>query len=182
MNISEFVKIYKGAIPPQLQKFLTKQLTDAEFVIHDYGKNHSKISNTNLLFRANFDKKSILQISPLIREYVEQYTKDLQAFNIDKFTYRSISTPICNRYLENSVLPFHFDYTHEFGLSQGVPLLSVVGLIKSCDKGGHLEFINIDKIDFEEGDIAIFPSTFLYPHRVSKVEKGMRYSFAAWVW
>jgi hypothetical protein len=32
------------------------------------------------------------------------------------------------------------------------------------------------------GDVIIFPSTFLYPHKVNEVKKGIRYSFVSWAW
>mgnify|MGYP001213588018 CR=1 FL=1 len=32
----------------------------------------------------------------------------------------------------------------------------------------------------KKGDVVIFPSNFMYPHRVEKVTKGTRYSFVTW--
>jgi predicted 2-oxoglutarate/Fe(II)-dependent dioxygenase YbiX len=37
------------------------------------------------------------------------------------------------------------------------------------------------EIKFKQGDLIIFPSIFLYPHRVEPVTKGVRYSFISWV-
>ena len=34
--------------------------------------------------------------------------------------------------------------------------------------------------NLKKGDILLFPSTFLYPHRVEQVKKGTRYSFVTW--
>ena len=38
------------------------------------------------------------------------------------------------------------------------------------------------KIDTKKGDLLIFPSNFLYPHRIAPVTKGARYSYVSWVW
>ena len=38
------------------------------------------------------------------------------------------------------------------------------------------------KVKFKKGDILIFPSIFLYPHRVDPVNKGIRHSYISWVW
>ena len=34
----------------------------------------------------------------------------------------------------------------------------------------------------QTGDILIFPSNFMYPHRVEPVKKGIRFSFVSWVY
>jgi predicted 2-oxoglutarate/Fe(II)-dependent dioxygenase YbiX len=38
------------------------------------------------------------------------------------------------------------------------------------------------EIKFKQGDVIIFPSLFLYPHKVEPVKKGTRYSYISWVW
>ena len=37
-------------------------------------------------------------------------------------------------------------------------------------------------IDLSKGDIIIFPSNFMYPHKVEPVTKGIRYSYISWIW
>ena len=37
-------------------------------------------------------------------------------------------------------------------------------------------------IPFEQGDLLIFPSNFMYPHKVEPITKGTRYSYISWVW
>ena len=38
------------------------------------------------------------------------------------------------------------------------------------------------EIKLKTGDILIFPSNFMYPHRVEPVKKGTRFSFVSWVY
>ena len=38
------------------------------------------------------------------------------------------------------------------------------------------------EIKIEAGDLLLFPSVFLYPHKVEPVTKGERYSFVSWAW
>jgi len=38
------------------------------------------------------------------------------------------------------------------------------------------------KIKLKQGDLILFPSLFLYPHRVEPVFKGVRYSYVSWVY
>ena len=37
-------------------------------------------------------------------------------------------------------------------------------------------------IELKQGDVLMFPSVFLYPHRVNPVTKGVRDTFVSWVW
>jgi predicted 2-oxoglutarate/Fe(II)-dependent dioxygenase YbiX len=68
------------------------------------------------------------------------------------------------------------------GERKGIPILSVLGILNDNYEGG--EFIMFDdyKINLKMGDVLIFPSIFLYPHKVKSVNKGTRYSFISWVW
>ena len=44
------------------------------------------------------------------------------------------------------------------------------------------EFVLIDeKINLSKGDIIVFPSNFMYPHKVEPVT-GTRYSYISWIW
>ena len=67
------------------------------------------------------------------------------------------------------------------GERKGIPILSVLGVLNDDYEGG--EFVLIDeKIDLSKGDIIIFPSNFMYPHKVEPVTKGTRYSYISWIW
>ena len=37
-------------------------------------------------------------------------------------------------------------------------------------------------IDIPPGAVLIFPSNFMYPHKVEPVTKGTRYSYVSWVY
>jgi len=57
--------------------------------------------------------------------------------------------------------------------------LSVVGILNQNYEGG--DFKIIDKyLKFKTGDVLIFPSNFMYPHEVTSITKGTRYSFVTW--
>jgi predicted 2-oxoglutarate/Fe(II)-dependent dioxygenase YbiX len=89
-----------------------------------------------------------------------------------------------NRYKKNKKMAMHCDHIHSLfeGKRKGIPVLSCLGSLNDNYTGG--EFIMFDnmKIDIKAGDLLIFPSIFLYPHRVEPVKKGIRYSYISWVW
>ena len=68
------------------------------------------------------------------------------------------------------------------GKRKGVPVLSVLGLLNDDYEGGEFIIFEKKEIKLKKGDLLIFPSIFLYPHKVNVVKKGTRYSFISWVW
>ena len=89
-----------------------------------------------------------------------------------------------NKYSENKKMALHADHIHSLfeGKRKGIPILSVLGVLNDNYEGG--EFIMFDnyEIKFKQGDVLIFPSNFIFPHKVEPVTKGTRYSFISWVW
>ena len=88
-----------------------------------------------------------------------------------------------NKYAENKKMALHVDHIRSMfdGEKKGIPILSVLGVLNNDYEGG--EFYIIDKkIEFSKGDVIIFPSNFMYPHKVEPVTKGTRYSYISWIW
>jgi predicted 2-oxoglutarate/Fe(II)-dependent dioxygenase YbiX len=80
-------------------------------------------------------------------------------------------------------MALHADHIHSMfdGERKGIPILSVLGVLNDDYEGG--EFYLIDKkTDLSKGDIIVFPSNFMYPHKVEPVTKGTRYSYISWIW
>ncbi len=88
------------------------------------------------------------------------------------------------RYCPSQTMANHCDHIqHMFdGERRGIPVLSIIGLLNDDYEGGELIMFEDKKIDTKKGDLLIFPSNFLYPHEVTPVTKGVRYSYVSWVW
>jgi len=89
-----------------------------------------------------------------------------------------------NKYSENTKMAEHCDHIQSMfeGKNRGIPTLSVLGILNDDYKGGEFIMFQDEEIKFKKGDLLIFPSIFLYPHKVEPVKKGTRYSFISWVW
>jgi len=89
-----------------------------------------------------------------------------------------------NRYNQGTKMNLHCDHIQTMfdGIRKGIPTLSVLGILNDNFEGGDLVFFEDEVYKTEVGDIIIFPSNFLYPHHVTTVTKGTRYSFVSWVW
>ena len=88
------------------------------------------------------------------------------------------------RYYPDQIMKNHCDHIHDLfdGQKKGIPILSVVGVLNDDYEGGKLIMFEDKKIDTKKGDLLIFPSNFLYPHEITPVTKGVRYSYVSWVW
>jgi predicted 2-oxoglutarate/Fe(II)-dependent dioxygenase YbiX len=80
-------------------------------------------------------------------------------------------------------MALHADHIHSMfdGERKGIPILSVLGVLNDDYEGGEFYLID-EKTDLSKGDIIIFPSNFMYPHKVEPVTKGIRYSYISWIW
>ena len=89
-----------------------------------------------------------------------------------------------NRYQKGQAIVRHIDdiYSLFDGTRRGVPILSVVGLLNDDFAGGDFIMFDDYKVNLKAGDIMIFPSSFTFPHHVTHVTEGTRYSFVSWVW
>jgi len=78
----------------------------------------------------------------------------------------------------------HCDHINSIfdGQRKGIPTLSIVGSLNDDYEGGDFIMFEDKKIDIKQGELIIFPSLFLYPHRVEPVIKGTRYSYVSWIY
>ena len=87
-----------------------------------------------------------------------------------------------NRYQVGTNMKMHHDHIHTLfdGEKKGVPILSILGLLNDDFEGGDFLMLDGKKVNLSAGDIILFPSNFLYPHAVTTITKGTRYSFVSW--
>lgn len=83
------------------------------------------------------------------------------------------------KYLEGGFYKTHIDS------GKNTPrTLSYVYFINDDYKGGELIFElptnEVIKVDVQKNKLIMFPSNFLYPHKVLPVEEGVKYSVVSW--
>lgn len=160
------------------RNFLEKK--DCQHLIDSY--NNSNLKNeafTNLdtkndIKNMNMDinNKKNKQILKDIKYLVDNFNKNFN-FNIKK----NLSDSVVIKYNEGNYAPWHQD----LGSFDGTVLRKINAIILLNDKkdfeGGDFEvfFSGIQKIEMNQGDLVIL-LPFLQ-HRVTKIEKGTRYSF-----
>ena len=144
------------------------------------GDNELEILSGNM-FSYNIGKINdfiIQNLHSTILEYVESLKFDWFG---DWTGYSAIRF---NRYFPGQIMKLHCDHIHEMfdGERKGIPVLSIIGILNDDYEGGELIMFEDKKIDTKKGDLLIFPSNFLYPHEITPVTKGVRYSYISWMW
>lgn len=131
-------------------------------------------------FRSEMTFESNLILNAAINKVLDMYI-DRCAY---LFTRHGHTKPLLNMYTPNTLMQPHVDHiTSMFdGMKRGIPILSVLGGLNDDYKGGEFVFWEDHKVKIRAGDIIVFPSLFMYQHRVNKVIENNRYTFVSWVY
>jgi hypothetical protein len=188
-NLSDYVALSKARIPPELCALTVKELeSSSEWQRHTF----SGYENGNLVeFTSERDPLRHPGILPtvipelmdiywsVIHEYVTKtagfsWFPSWQGFDPLKFVQYSLDTEMRK----------HCDHIHSMfdGEKKGIPILTVIGLLNDDFSGGELALFDDEVINFERGDLLVFPSVFLFPHVVKPITAGKRYSASTWVY
>jgi len=121
------------------------------------------------------------QIDRVVDDYIHNYLQD-----ITWFTYWNGKTRFYYiRYPTGSDgMGTHADHVRNIfdGTRRGIPTLTVLGSLSDEYEGGDIVFWQDTPKRLKKGEVFIFPSIFLYPHEVTPITQGTRYSFAVWIW
>lgn len=170
----------------ELNVLATGQNVEEEFVQHTFynaRKNEYKpISGSQELDITYIDTSTTKLIMDKLWNQLHIYMKDL---NFNWFnSWDGYSKVRWNRYSENRKMALHVDHIKSLfdGDRKGIPTLSCLGVLNDDYEGGEFVMWDDKVIPLEQGDLLIFPSNFLYPHKVEPVTKGIRYSYISFVW
>jgi hypothetical protein len=185
-DLKYYIKQFDNFIEKDICEKTIEEMKKIEFHQHTFynvetGTNSAVLGSKELSVswgEVSTQKLITEKLKNCIKDYIEYinmpWFKSFQAYSIIRF----------NKYDENTEMALHCDHIHSMfdGKRKGIPILSVLGILNNNYEGG--EFIMFDnyKINLKIGDVLIFPSIFLYPHKVKSVNKGTRYSFISWVW
>jgi hypothetical protein len=185
MDLQSYVKIYNNWIDSNTCDGIVDQLDSNLWTKHTYyNPNDDKSVNVN--GDKEFDYSYVITSSPYVMnrmvEAVDKYIIDV------KIPWTPILSDITevrfNRYQQDTLMSEHADHIQSIfdGTRKGIPILSCLCLLNDNFTGGELVMFGDTPIQFKKGDMMIFPSNFLYPHRVEPVISGIRYSCVAWVY
>lgn len=120
-----------------------------------------------------------------LRKYCTETNNKLGLENINMgLSWNGFSTPRINWYDKKTKMNEHFDHISSLfdGERKGIPIFTVLGLVKNAKKGGEFCMWGEKFLDLVAGDVLVFPSNFMYRHRVNEITEGERISFVSWAW
>jgi hypothetical protein len=188
-KLTDFI-VQKNVLSADLCKNIIKD------TLHDHWQQHQwYVSSENKSISYNNKELDVLFPPPTITQQVfDQVVGNFaEYFNtcdqlISDINFSKTVNNCCgirlNRYSTGTGMRPHFDHIHSLfdGQQKGIPVLSMIGILNDDFKGGELVFFDDYRIETNVGDLIVFPSCFLYPHRISEVTEGTRYSFVSWAW
>lgn len=185
-DLSAYVKIYQDWIDKETCDKTIVELQNAEWQKHFF-YDSSEDSRISLSGDKELDVcfGHVSTYDVLMRRIWDGYNQYIvKDFDFSWYSgWDGFSGPRFNRYMSGQTMANHCDHIKSLfsGDRKGIPILTALGLLNDEYEGG--EFVMWDEIiPLKRGDLIIFPSVFLYPHKVNPVLSGIRYSYVSWSW
>ena len=185
-NLEDYVRVYKKTFSKDYCNFLLSEINKLNWKKHTYVNfvtlettwNENELDITNEHFP---EKEKLTQdIWNVISRYILDDMKHTKSWFGG---WQGFSLPRFNRYIPGTGMRLHCDHIKSLfsGEQKGIPVLSIVGSLNDDYEGGEFLMWG-EPVDLKCGDVMVFPSNFLYPHSVTPVTAGTRYTFVSWVW
>ena len=182
LQLKNFIHIERGLIPKDTCRFVIDSIKNESWRSHLWstdGTDRFKHPTKELdVLEATPSLEDIL--NPLISLSVKYYNDFIGSEKVSQVT--CFSPVRFNRYQKGQTMRIHCDHIKTLfeGEVKGIPVLSIIINFNDDYKGGDLIFWDDYKVDLGEGDVVVFPSLFLFPHRIEEVTENIRYSGVAW--
>jgi len=187
-DVADYIMV-QNLIPTSVCKSLIRgsSLSGRKWLKHswyEYDKHLPELSKSkkelDIIMATRAQSQELVKyLATSVKNYQQKYS--IKEDHANALWINNISPIRFNRYKVGTKMQTHYDHIHSLfdGKLKGVPILSFVGLLNDNYEGG--EFTIRDKeVKLTRGDILIFPSNFMYPHKVKEITKGTRYSFVTW--
>ena len=185
MELKDYIKVFDNTIEPEkigsLIKYLNKVKFNPTSVIDQEKGNvvNKEIRNTDSWVfddssYSNVHWKNFLNYT-LVNVYHE-YRKNLDLKS--QINCTDVISVEALKYEEGGFYTIHHDHH-----SAAPRTLSMILFLNNDYKGGLLQFKfgdNIETIDLKVGRMVVWPSSFLFPHRVTPIEEGTKHTVVCW--
>ena len=121
---------------------------------------------------------------------VKEYAEKVRSFNWSYYNHKRFrySEMMVRRYHSDSELNYHHDdiiieiFPHWFPKRQNIITANIYFNDSTEYEGGDLQFASSNKlIKPSVGDVVLFPSNWMFYHKVTKITSGTRYAGTLWI-
>ena len=180
MNLQDYVAIY-NINDLALCKQVIQTMQEDKWEKHSYA---DPITNKHTTYDDDLDMSyQSDEVTNKLQSFFEKCAHEyLNTVAPNKFPLQSLTRIRFNRYKVGTNMKVHHDHIHTIfdGERKGVPILSFLALLNDDFEGGDFLMFDGKKLKLTVGDVIVFPSNFLYPHAVTTITKGTRYSCVSW--
>jgi len=180
MNLQDYVAIY-NINDLALCKQVIQTMQEDKWKKHSYA---DPITNKHTTYDDDLDMSyQSDEVTNKLQSFFEKCAYEyLNTVAPNKFDLQSLTRIRFNRYKVGTNMKGHHDHIHTIfdGEKKGVPILSFLALLNNDFEGGDFLMFDGKKLKLTVGDVIVFPSNFLYPHAVTTITKGTRYSCVSW--
>jgi hypothetical protein len=186
-DISSYVMVFEECIPSDICKQTCDEIENAPWQQHTFydskdGSSIARSGSRELDISYNRGISTYPYIMQRIHEAFEEYLTRLRLPWFDGWA--GFSEVRFNRYEENRLMAEHCDHIHSLfdGERKGIPTMTFLAALNDKYTGGELVMWGDEVVPMAKGSAVVFPSCFLYPHRVDPITSGIRYSCVSWSW
>ena len=185
-NLESYLKVYHNFVDAELCDKTVNEMDQLGWNQHKFYNSIEKSfrpQSGNKELDVSFDDVSTMDtLMQKVWDGLFKYMKELDFAWYN--SWAGYSRIRFNKYSEDRLMAEHCDHIQSMfdGNIKGIPSLSFVCQMNDDFVGGEFVMWKDTVIEMHKGTVIIFPSNFLYPHRVNAVKKGTRYSFVSWAY
>jgi hypothetical protein len=189
-NVESYVKVYDNWLDAEICKGTIQEL-ESPIMANTFNEHTFYNSKTKTLSNKSGNRElSVSYANVTSRDYLmkrvwDGFSNYITELNFPWYPGWQGYTGIrFNKYSENKLMAEHCDHINTIfdGNIKGIPTLSFVGVLNDDYEGGEFVMWTDKVIELKVGSILIFPSVFLFPHKVDPIKKGTRHSFVSWAY
>lgn len=188
-DLTTYIHHYKNFVDIKTCKQTVKELKKFKKEVWREHTFYNRYTNTEQKLSGNQELSTMYSDDvSTVKIIMDTYYKAIQKY-VDHYSFSwwdswaGFSFVRFNKYVKNKKMAEHCDHITTIfdGEKRGIPILSILTVLNDDYDGGEF-FIHDKEIKLKSGDVLIFPSNFMYPHKVEPVTKGTRYSMISWVY
>lgn len=176
-TLNDYVKRY-DILSPDESKNIIDLIEPGVWAPHEWYDPVEGSINNEKDFVVTNNNEACRLMDRKIRNVLHDYALSCMGEHPRDFAYSLVRF---NKYSIGQSIREHIDHIHNLfsGNPKGIPILSLVGCLNDDYEGGQFTLCD-EPIDIGVGQVIVFPSLFMYPHYVTPVTKGKRYSWVSW--
>ena len=179
--LNQWIGYYENVVPDELCDDIISYTIESKELTPSTYSSHDRTSSKSLQMVV-MDDVWFLGEDKYYEEMKEHTLSVLSIYQkVHKIVCQRYTDFRVNRYRSGGFMSEHIDNIHHsHGQQYGYPHLSVLLFLNEDYKGGEFVVAD-DQYKTKKGSAIIFPSNFMFPHKVNKIEYGIRWSVISWL-